>query len=366
MNRERKNRKGLTLTQTTMARLFRAATFLVLGSCLSPIDFDVEIKGGALVVSGQVSTIGNQTIVTLGRTANVQRLPFPLTGAYVLLHDDQGGAYPFFESGNQDGIYRLDFAGEVGRSYYLEIFLPDGRVYKSAPERMPTGTVQKGLTYDFVRKEGVDGDGSVITQDYIEVYNSFSLPESKNNMRLKWDLEEAFILSPTDFPDPFGTIPPPCFVVQNPDPQRVTLFDGRETSTSSIDNLLVCSRIVDWSFLERHYFTVYQSSITDEAYEYWRKVNVLANQVGSIFDTPPALIVGNVKSSSNADEFVLGYFQAVNQTYSRFFTTRDNLDFPFEPEPCTFDGSYNSLDYPSRCIDCTTVRNSSYERPTYF
>ncbi|MFZ5999848.1 MAG: DUF4249 family protein, partial [Bacteroidota bacterium] len=182
----------------------------------------------------------------------------------------------------------------------------------------------------------------------------------------KWSLEEAFLLSPTDFPDPFGTIPPPCFVVQNPDPQRVTIFDARETTKTTIENLLVCSRILDWSFLERHYFTVYQSSITDEAYEYWRKVNVLANQVGSIFDTPPALIVGNVKNAANPDEMVLGFFQAANQTYSRFFTTRDDITFPFNPEQCTFDGSYNSLDYPTRCIDCTSVRNSSYSRPDYF
>jgi hypothetical protein len=183
---------------------------------------------------------------------------------------------------------------------------------------------------------------------------------------LKWRVEEAFLLSPTDFPDPFGSIPPPCFVVQNADPQRIVLFNGSEVSTTSINNLLVASRLIDWSFLERHYFTIYQSSITKDAYDYWRKVNIVANQVGTIFDTPPAAIVGNIVSEGNPNEKTLGYFQATNQTLNRFFILPQDLPFPLSVKTCTFDGNYSSLEYPARCIDCTSLRNSSYTRPDWF
>ena len=108
---------------------------------------------------------------------------------------------------------------------------------------------------------------------------------------------EAFRLSPTDFPDPFGSVPPSCYIVQNADPQRIVLFNGEDLKTTTVENLLVVSRIVDWIFLEKHHFTIYQSALTRDAMEYWRKVNILANQVGSIFDTPPADITGNIKNS---------------------------------------------------------------------
>jgi hypothetical protein len=183
---------------------------------------------------------------------------------------------------------------------------------------------------------------------------------------LKWGVEEVFLLSPTDFPDPFGSIPPPCFVVQNADPQRIVLFDGSEVSVTSINNILVASRLIDWTFLERHYFTTYQSAITKDAYEYWRKVNIVANQVGTIFDTPPASIVGNIVSEENPNEKTLGYFQAVNQTYNRFFVFPSDLPFTLAVTTCDFTGSWNSLEYPARCIDCTSVRNSSYIRPDWF
>ncbi len=91
---------------------------------------------------------------------------------------------------------------------------------------------------------------------------------------------------------------------------------------------MVVSRLVDWSFYEKHYFTLYQSAMTRDAIEYWRKVDILANQVGSIFDTPPAEINGNIKNLNNQDEKVYGYFQTVNETYHRFTLYKEDLPFP--------------------------------------
>jgi hypothetical protein len=183
-------------------------------------------------------------------------------------------------------------------------------------------------------------------------------------MYLRWNVDEAFLLTPTDFPDPFAYVPPPCFVAQNADPQRVSLFNGDQITQNSFDHMLVASRLVDWTFLERHYLTTYQSSITKAAFDYWTKVNILANNSGSIFDTPPAEIQGNIVNINDANEKVHGYFQAVNQTYDRFFLLP--ADFPFRLlfEGCVFESF--STSYPNRCLECLTVRNSSYRRPAWF
>jgi hypothetical protein len=121
---------------------------------------------------------------------------------------------------------------------------------------------------------------------------------------------------------------------------------------------------VDYSFHEKHYFTTYQSSITKEAHEYWRKVDILANQTGSIFDTPPAEIKGNVINVKDTQEKVYGYFQAANQTQDRFYLLPSDFPFPLLMKSCTYDLSI--IEYPSRCLDCLSVRNSSYNRPDWF
>ncbi len=347
--------------------------FLLLSSCLTPIDFPVEIKGGTLVVTGQISTISDQNIIQIGRTATIEQLPLPISGATIQLYDDVGNVFFYEEDFQNIGRYYLkNLAGVAGRTYYITIELPDGIHYQSLKEKLPDPAIQESISYNIVKKKSTDEEGAVVVEDYIELFSNSTFLSTNNPTYLKWGVEEAFLLSPTDFPDPFGIIPPPCYVVQNADPQRIVLFNGSEVSATSIKNILVASRLIDWSFLERHYFTIYQSSITKQAYDYWRNVNIVANQVGTVFDTPPATIKGNIVREENPEEKALGYFQAINQTYSRFFVLPADLPFPLTVRSCTYDGSLAEFgisdpsDYPARCIECTTVRNSSYTRPDWF
>lgn len=77
-------------------------------------------------------------------------------------------------------------------------------------------------------------------------------------------------------------------------PSRIVLFISEENKTPSIPDSLVVSRLIDPHIQRAHYFTTFQSMLTREAYGYWRKVDVVTNQTGSIFDGPPARVKGNI------------------------------------------------------------------------
>ena len=334
-------------------------------SCLSPIDIEGDNIGGQLVVSGQVSTLAEQNIIQIGRTAATERLPFPLSGATVVLWDNENNSHFFIEDEFQPGQYILEsVTGIAGSTYHVQIITPDGKIYESIPELMPGGAGSISTNYEIVTEDYTDGEGTVTSSPFVKVYANVTLPESPASLFIKWSVDEVFLLTPTDFPDPFAHVPPPCFVAQNADPQSITLFNGDLIKQSSFDRMLVASRLVDWSFLERHYFTTYQSSLTKEAFDYWTKVDILANSSGSIFDTPPAEIRGNIVSVNDPDEKVHGYFQAVNQTYDRFYLLPGAFPFRLLFDDCPFDAY--STKYPSRCLDCLSVRNSSYRRPNWF
>lgn len=338
---------------------------LLCSSCLAPIDFSTEKIGGRLVVSGQISPLRDQNIIQLGLTADTERLPFPLSGASITLLDDAGGSYSYIEDPISPGSYILtDVSGIPERTYHIQITTPEGDIYESTPEKMPEAVGQLTTNYEILFEEFTDFEGTISNQPFIKIYSNAMLPSTSEPSYLKWGIEETYLLSPTDFPDIAGLVPPPCYIIQNADPQRIALFNGADLKTTSIDNLLIGSRVIDWTFLEKHYFTTYQSSLTKEAYEYWRKVNILANQVGSIFDTPPAEITGNIHSIVNPAEKVLGYFQATNQTYDRILLFPYDLPFPLLMENCTYNP--NKFQYLQRCLDCLTVRNSSYRRPDWF
>lgn len=346
--------------------LFRISPILFLVNCITPVDLPVEYVGGQLVISGQVSTLPDRTEIQIGRTAYKQ-LPQPETDATVMLYDNDGPVQPLIETLTRGSYVASGFQGVPGRTYHVEISLSSGRVYRSRPETMPPFSPPIEVVHEFAERVTTDSEGANLSEQFVDLFISTELPLEWKDRYLSWTVEEVFLLSPTDFPDPFGVIPPPCFVDQKSEPNRVALLDATRLSTNKIEKQLVCSRIVDRSFLEKHYFITYQSAITKEAYEYWRKVNILANQTGSIFDMPPAQVVGNIESTNSSDERVWGYFQANAENYNRFFLLP--TDFPyrifFPYEDCTF--SYNrSIEYPAYCFNCLEMRNSSYYRPDWF
>ena len=360
-------RKALRITSLS------AILFGGLLGCLTPIEVKVEAAGGRLVVSGQISNISEQNVIQLGSTAELARAPFPVSDASITLFDNLGNSFLYQEDFDIPGRYILPYLlGIPGRMYHIEIVRSDGRAYKSSPEKMPEVTVPiNSATYEIENKEIVDAEGAARDVSFVKLFSNFSIPSTAKGLRLKWSVKETFLLSPTDFPDIFGNIPPPCYIDQDANPQLVTLFDGSSVSLSSVEKYPLVERQVDWTFLEKHYFTIYQSAITDEAYEYWRRVNILANQSGSLFDTPPAEIVGNI--STNGSDKPLGYFQAVNQSFIRFFLMPGDFPFPLLFDKCDFKGDKSIVDaipnidgYPTRCINCGKLPNNRYERPIWF
>lgn len=335
-------------------------------SCLTPLDRFTDYAGGQVVISGQITPLQETNVVYVTRTAETERLPKAVSNAVVALYENNVLVKYYEEEEEVEGKYVLkNLAGVPGREYHLQVTLEDGHVYQSKPERMPTAIGNDEIYYLIEKEQYIDGDGVAAERNFLRIYSNHTLAASADPLFIKWNVVEVYLLSPTDFPDPFNSIPPPCFIAQPVDPQKIVLFTNEEVKIGEIPELHIASRLIDPSFKERHYFTVYQSALTREAYEYWRQVNNVANQVGSIFDPPPARVRGNFSGANNEDEEVHGYFQAVNQNFNRFYTLPEDLPYRM-PAHCEYDENRNYYDYPSECLDCLSVRNSSYERPAWF
>jgi len=276
-------------------KLLIVIILVMLYGCLSPVDIRVDNPGGQVIISGQISTLENRSVVQIGRTA-AKRLPFPETDASVILRDEQENYLgTYWET--TAGVYKLsDFQGSPGQKYFLDVILMDGLRYRSEIEPMSEFISSVELGYQLTERIATDSEGTNVPQKFVEIYASTILPDECNSCFINWSVEEVYKLTPADFPDPFGSTPESCYITQKADANRIQLLNSTIVSVRKIENIFVCQRKVDYSFVEKHYFIAYQSFITANAYKYWQKVNVLANQSGSIFDTPPAQIEGNVKN----------------------------------------------------------------------
>jgi hypothetical protein len=350
---------------TFFRKLLKFIPSLVLFGCLTPIDFPLENQNWSFAISGQVSTVAHRNFVQVSRTNGVKSRPLPVSEAWVALYDDLGNSYQY-EISTTPGVFLLPgFVGTPGRSYYVVVAPYEGGLYTSKPEILPTAVATDNPYYEFEERPYTDSEGTVLANGrFINILTKPVIPVTEDPLYLKWTVDETFIIVPTDFPDPFGVIPPSCYIRQGADPQRIQLFNSLENPVpSEEEGLLIASRPLDNSFHTRHYFMTYLSTLTPEAYDYWRKVNVLVNQVGSIFDTPPATITGNIIPDNNiVSPPVFGYFMAVNEDHHKFYLTRFEVPYPNLPY-CEYYPFKPTNTYPYECLNCITHPNSTYAVP---
>jgi hypothetical protein len=227
---------------------------------------------------------------------------------------------------------------------------------------MPKVIGSDKLSYTFERARLEDNPEAAL----ISIESEVTLPDQVGDYFLRWAVDEAYYWDLTFFPNPFNRPPPPCYVFEISNPERITLINGNLLNKpGGKSKQVVSKRLIDQSFLSRHYFNVRQLSIDKEAYEYWRKVRELVNNTGSVFDTPPAPIRGNLFNVNDPEEVVLGYFEVAKANVSRIYTTRADVPF-FLEEICTYVPGKRATEYKPTCLSCNAFPNSTSELPDWW
>lgn len=325
---------------------------LIVSSCVEPISFETEPTGGQLIVNGTLTNSSEPCEVSLKRTDQNEDFPLPLSNAQITLVSDDGQQEPFYEQAA--GSYRTKgiIQGKPGDTYHLIIALPDGKTYRSQPETMPRIIGTDSAYYEVVREEVVSGSGILFKDRLLKAYIDSRVPPSDSPIYLKWEVETVYSVT-TVIKSPLGDMIIQCFFYEYPNAQEILLFDRQSSAvTDELQRHLVATREIDYSFLERHYFNVIQSSITRQAHNYWAQVGELSNRTGSIFDTPPGTIRGNIYNVNNEKEPVLGYFGASLVDTARFFLNRRNIRF--------------NIGSTCQCAVCTDLPGDRPDRPYYW
>ncbi len=358
----------LTLTRTVESWCFRQIKYpvgdwlvvllaaLLITGCVAPIEVKTERDAGQLVIDGFITDGQGPHKVRLSRTSNKKQLSEPVVGALVVLRDHLGQSELLQETA--EGVYTHigdNIKPVSGGAYHLEITLGSAK-YATRPDTLPALVGSDTAWFRVSRRNGLQ---------VVDVLAASTLPKSDKPLFIQWVVEEVYLFSPIDFPDPFNSIPPSCFVFAMADPQRLNLYDGRQFNATFIEQHLLAQRDVDHTFLERHFFNIYQRSLSEPAFRYWFQVDQVANQSGSIFDLPPAPVLGNGFRVGDSSEQVLGYFAAVKEDTTRFNTYR--ADFPdIWMDPCIYERFKPIERYPRECVNCLEQRGATYEKPPYF
>lgn len=350
------------------------SVFALVSSCVDQINFALDREDEKLIVYGQLNNLQEEKYLYLSKTTSADRQPLP-SGQFLVLNDlprpVTNAQVLLLLEGNPVASFNMTKPGEYQLSREVEILetgnysveiLVDGKVIRSSPASMPSSVGTDELSYEFSRGE-LNGSPEV---SQISVYSDVNLPNTADPYYLKWEVEEAYFWQLTFFPNPFNMGPPPCYVFGIPDPERIPLFDGENISGGSRGgNQLLMKRQVDQSFLSRHYFNVKQVSISKEAFDYWRNVRELVNNTGSVFDTPPAPVQGNLENVNDPEEVVLGFFEVARVSLSRIYTTLADVPFVLE-DACEYLPSRPFNEYDPTCLSCGAFDDSTNDTPEWW
>jgi hypothetical protein len=280
--------------------------------CKDPYQFDTNSQAGVLVVDGNINDLPGPYILNLGVTTNPQSLPGPVSGALASVSDDYGNSESYTETGN--GRYQLNGTavhGIPGRSYTLHITLANGQTYHSTSELMPTAPKPSDSLFFKVVPVPVIVNGVQVQPLYANIYLNTRF--EGNGGYFRWTVSEAYSVIPIPQP-PYS---PTCIVYPILSFYNLNVIDRSDYAGNSIDNILLISRASDFTFATAHYFIVTQSGMNSAAYNYWVAVQKLITNVGTVFQTPPYTIRGNMSNINNSNELVVGYFEASTQQIER-------------------------------------------------
>lgn len=293
-----------------------------------------------LVVEGMITSEPGPYTVLLSSSTSIDNPVYtPLSGYEAIFMDNLGNSEILSEV--ESGVYKTavdGIQGTIGKKYQLSIQSPQGKTYQSGFEeiRAPVGIDSIYITLDYRENSGFPFD--------IPGYQFYLNTEAatKDSTYYLWKLERTYEYH-ADFRTYFW-------------------FDGELHSFPDTDSIKICWKtdpvyqiftestvglaepiISDFplhyvsfdnrEFSVRYSLLVNQLTISEQAQEYWKRVNEQNTTGGEFYTKMPYQVRGNINNINNPDETVLGYFQAAGSDKKRVFFNRPDFQvkmyYPF-------------------------------------
>lgn len=298
-------------------------TATMAAACKKP--YAPAIRSGTvsyLVVEGVIDPGPDSTVVTLSKTVklNSKTALNPESGAQVTVESDKNAIYPLFETGA--GRYAApDLNLDNSSNYRLRIKTEDGQEYLS----------------DFVPVKNsppIDSIGYSIKNNGVQVYVN-SHDASGSTRYYRWDYEEAwqFHSQYKSFYYSDGL----NLIYRNTDQQIYFCYGDHISddvvlgSSAKLDKDVIYQNPVIFipstsEKLESEYGIVLREyALTESAYKFWNNIRTNSEALGSIFDSQPTELIGNIRCLTNAKEPVIGYVSAGSVQKKKFFVSNDQL-----------------------------------------
>lgn len=369
------------MIRKTITKLLLVTTLaVIISTCVDPFNPDLSdiASENELVVEGFITDAEGPQKITLTRTVPVGSSETSVpkeSGATVQVIDQDGNTHTLTET--KPGIYLTDeseFRGQVGNSYQLRIELSDGEIYESdLQELLPVEPIDS-LWYLRGTVEVVEGT-FVRDVEVVKFFTNYDTHDEPGYYRYEHFGTYAFVSelqgssicwrNQQDVPEGLDSASV-CYLDRIVDlPLNISTYPDPVTGATGFEE--VFNIPFDIRFKLGYSVQVKKYALTKEYYDYLSAVREQGEYGGSIFDSPPTQIVGNIRNVNDPRRFALGYFSTLALTTKRIFVYP--LGAQSLEDRCAFDPMASPPDDIPKftdCCDCRQREGAFTERPSFW
>jgi hypothetical protein len=314
------------MQNTRIVKIIIFVTIAVAG-CLEPYE---PPTGGEnpkyLIADAFLNTTDNSITVKLSYTIplNSNLSPEPERYATVEFQDEDGFSVPLWSDGNGGYFLQGNFFNPE-KKCRIHIITGGNKEYVSdfisITETPPVDSVSYSVEDDWVEINVNTHDDSQQSRFYRWTY--VETWEYRSNYASGWILENG---TPRLRPSELDIHT--CWRTDTL--KKIIIGTSNLLSQDVISNFNLLSIHRSELRLSRKYsILVQQHTLTEDAYEYWLNVQKTTENLGGLFDPMPGQVSGNIHSTKNPNDQVIGYFSAGSVSEQRIFITPEDLPDDF-------------------------------------
>jgi hypothetical protein len=325
----------------------------------------ITVNSNYLVVEGVINAGSDSTIIKLSRTVNLSSkiTTNPQLNAIVSVESDQNGSFRLTENGhgyygvaglNLDNTHKYRLRIITANEVYLSDFVA---VVNSPAIDTVSYTIQGDGMQFYVSSHDPNNNTHYYRWDYRETWaihsDYFSFYKSNGDSVIDRDLvnDEVYQCWQSDTSSTIN-------VASSMHLKQDVISNNPVTFVSSSSQKFSEKYSIDINQLDpsnsAYSIQVRQYALTTEAYTFWSNLKNNTEKLGSIFDAQPSEIQGNIHSTTNPSEPVIGYLSAGTVASKRIFIKNQQIPSTWTSPPvyndCTLDTLFLSYLPPGATV----------------
>src|SRR5579862_1802491 len=285
-------------------------------ACVRRITPPIREGAPILVVEGLITTDSTPYAVKLSYTgkflnanAHIDSNQNYIDDAKVVIKDDAGNSSSctLISPGTYQSIDST-FVGIVGRTYTLKIYLSNGKMYVSSPEKINPAPPIDSITavYDSTFITDIRPTQLIISvnaHDPPGVQNFYRWTAYGYIPRKSWG--DPCTIGLTSCYNPYVCT---CFALceQYLSDNQINVLSDQYIDGREIIEPAFYSPIY---WFGKHFVEIKQYSMNKDMYEFWQQYLQQTNRTGSILDPLPTSLTGNIHNAADSNDVALGYFE---------------------------------------------------------